>query len=275
MAALVGSASGLALYCQRPWSAPEPHPAVVDVAWGCLVNTRRAVRDGLLPSCLTAWPCTWLFVCYLIQSWVQLNPCEREIAGCSCRNKLEDGFECIYKSSVYIPKKLHVRKAGSDRKCAGTGQMLANGLVLSRYFQSKDPLHPAFQTHRHGFASPRDKLSGHNPKWIIGKGNRPEMNQHLKTIQNSDDGEPKVFDGKLIVHKLVHLHPSTTLSTKNPWAWLHTKHFPFGTFSESPILQSCGRHGAGHLVVMSISSWWYDFQFEAFNSIHFSAFLRN
>lgn len=97
----------------------------------------------------------------------------------------------------------------------------------------------------------------------LGKGNRPEMNQHLKTIQNSDDGEPKVFDGKLIVHKLAHLHPSTILSTKNPWAWLHTKHFPFGTFSESPILQSCGRHGAGHLVVMSISS------------MHFSAFLRN
>lgn len=47
-----------------------------------------------------AWPLdpdTWLFVCYLIQSWVQLNPCEREIAGCSCCNKLEDGFECIYK----------------------------------------------------------------------------------------------------------------------------------------------------------------------------------
>ena len=97
LAALVGSASGLVPYCQRPWSAPEPHPAVVDVAWGCLVNTRRAGRDGLEPSCLTAWPCTWLFVCYLIQSWVQLNPCEREIAGCSCRNKLEDGFECIYK----------------------------------------------------------------------------------------------------------------------------------------------------------------------------------
>ena len=50
LAALVGSASGLAPYCQRPWSAPEPHPAVVDVAWGCLVNTRRAGRDGLITT---------------------------------------------------------------------------------------------------------------------------------------------------------------------------------------------------------------------------------
>ena len=135
LAALVGSASGLALYCQRPWSAPEPHPAVVDVASGCLVNTRRAGRDGLITTNLLDR--LTLTLDFLYATWFnpECNPCEREIAGCSCRYKLEDGFECIYKYSIYIPKKLHVRKAGSDRKCAGTGQMLANGFVLSRYFQ--------------------------------------------------------------------------------------------------------------------------------------------
>ena len=63
-----------------------------------------------------------------------------------------------------------------DRKCAGTGQMALSECFFNggqglgfRHHKAIHEENGMRKRPRHGFTSLRDKMSGHNPKWMIGK----------------------------------------------------------------------------------------------------------